>query len=156
MSMVIYVALFFTFMTFATVLAANMNYTSLAYKGKVINAENFQKLQYNILNSAKNSITIDKINGNIIFSNNDEYVYDSNKKAVFKNDVKIISDVTNFEIVSIDKLTNVPNSFLTVDDNEYVNLDMSKDYICINVTLQKYGVETTSQIFVTVGDENIG
>ena len=49
MSMVLYVALFFSFMTFATVVATNMNYTSLAYKGKVINAESFQKLQYNIL-----------------------------------------------------------------------------------------------------------
>ena len=155
MSMVIYVVLFFAFMTFATVMATNMNYTSLSYKAKVINAENFQKLQYNILNSAKESISVDNINGNIIFSNEDGYIYDSNKKCILKNGGKIVSDVNSFEIISIDKLSNIPSSFLKIEDNEYVNLDMSKDYICIKVTFKKYGVETTSQIFVTVGDENI-
>jgi len=153
-SIVIYVALFFAFMTFATVMATNMNYTSLSYKGQVINQENFQKLQYNILNSAKQSTSIDNISGNIIFSNEDEYVFDASKKQVLKNGGKIISDVTSFEIKSVDDLIGVPTSFLKKENGEYINLNTSKDYICINVTLKKYGVEENSQIFVTVGDEN--
>lgn len=154
-SIVVYVALFFAFMTFATIMATNMNYTSLSYKGKVINAENFQKLQYNMLNSAKDSTSVNNISDSIIFSNDDEYTYDLNKKAILKNGAKIISDVSAFKVITIDELNGIPDTFLTKSDNEYVNLDNSKDYICINVTLKKYGVETTSQIFVTVGDENV-
>ena len=155
MSMVIYVALFFAFMTFATIIATNMNYTSLAAKGKVVNEENLQKLQFNILNSAKNSVSIDNISSNIVFSNDDEYVYYSSKKAVLKNGTKLVTDIVSFEVVSIENLTNVPTSFFEKQNGEYVNLDSSKDYICINVSLKKYGVETNSQIFVVAGDENI-
>ena len=155
MSMVIYVALFFAFMTFATIIATNMNYTSLAAKGKVVNEENLQKLQFNILNSAKNSVSIDNISNKIIFSNDDEYVYDFSKKAVLKNGTKLVTDITSFEVVPIENLTNIPTSFFEKQNGEYVNLDSSKDYICINVSLKKYGVETNSQIFVVAGDENI-
>lgn len=155
MSMVIYVALFFAFMTFATIMATNMNYTSLSYKGKIINSENFQKLQYNMLNSAKNSISVDNISGNIIFSNNDEYIYDTTKKAVLKNGMKIITDVTEFKVIQIDELSGIPDNFFTKENNEYINLDNSKDYICVSVTLEKYGNKMTPQIIAIVGDENI-
>lgn len=155
MSIVVYVSLFFAFMTFATVMATNMNYTSLSYKGEIINAENFQKLQYNILNSAKNSTSVDSITDSIIFSNNDEYTYDLGKRAILKNGLKLISDVVSFEIISIDDITGIPDSLIVKENGEYINFDESKNYICINITLKKYGVETTSQIFVTVGDENI-
>lgn len=156
MSMVMYVVLFFAFMTFATAMATNMNYAALSQKGEIIVAENFQKLQQNILVSAKDSITVDNISGNIIFSNNDEYTYNSSKKQVLKNGSKIISDVTDFKITNLSAVAGIPESYLKQEKGEYTNIDDSKDYICISVTIKRYGVEKTSQILVTVGDENIG
>lgn len=155
MSMVMYVVLFFAFMTFATAMATNMNYSALSQKGEIIVAENFQKLQQNILVSAKDSITVDNISENIIFSNNDEYTYNSSKKQVLKNGSKIISDVTDFKIIELSGITGIPEEYLTQQKGEYTNIDNTKDYICISVTMKKYGVEKTSQILVTVGDENI-
>lgn len=155
MSMVMYVVLFFAFMTFATAMSTNMNYAALSQKGEVIVAENFQKLQQNVLKSAKDSVSVDNISGNIVFSNNDEYTYDSSKKEVLKNGSKIISDVTDFKIIELSEITSVPDSFLVVEAGEYINIDASKDYVCVSVTIKKYGVEKTSQIIVTVGDGNI-
>lgn len=152
-SIVIYVALFFAFMTFATIISTNMNYTSLSYKGQVINVENFAKLQYNMLNSAKTSISVDNIGQSFVFSNDDEYVYDSEKKEILKNDSVLVSNVVSFDIKNIDELNNVPDSFLQKQNDKYVNIDNSKQYVCINVTFEKYGVQTTSQLFVTVGDD---
>ena len=153
LSMVIYVALFFTFMTFATIIATNMNYTSLSYKGKIVNEENFQKLQYNILNSAKRSVSVDKLYNSVVFSNNDEYSYNEEKEQVLKNGGVIATNVTSFEIANIESLKDVPSSFFTKSDGKYINLDKSKDYICINITFEKYGAQTTSQIFAVVGDD---
>lgn len=155
MSMVMYVVLFFAFMTFATAMATNMNYAALSQKGEIIVAENFQKLQQNILVSAKDSVSVDNISGNIVFSNNDEYTYNSSKKQVLKNGSKIISDVTDFKIIDLSEVTGISESFATQENGEYINIDDSKDYVCISVTIKKYGVEKTSQIIVTVGDENI-
>lgn len=152
-SIVIYVALFFAFMTFATIISTNMNYTSLSYKGQVINVENFEKLQYNMLNSAKSSISVDKIGESIVFSNEDEYVYDSGEKKILKNDSVLVSNVISFDVVNIDELDNVPDSFFQKENDEYINIDNSKQYVCINITFEKYGVQTTSQLFVTVGDD---
>lgn len=152
-TMVIYVALFFAFMTFASIMSSNMNFTALSNKGKIINEEEFQKLQYNIFNSAKNSTSIDKLYNDIVFSNNDEYLYDDEKKCILLNDIPLVSNVKSFDIVSIDKLKDVPETFLSIGNGEYTKLDMSKDYVCLNITFEKYGVETTNQIFVTSGDD---
>lgn len=153
LSMVIYVALFFAFMSFATIIATNMNYTSLSYKGKVVNEENFQKLQYNVLNSAKKSVSVDKLYNSFVFSNNDLYSFDENKNQILKNGGVIASNVKSFEIVDIENLTDVPSSFFTKSDGKYINLDLSKDYVCVNITFEKYGATTTSQIFAVVGDD---
>jgi hypothetical protein len=155
LSMVIYVALFFAFMTFATVMSTNLNYSSLTYKGKVMNYENFEKLQSNMVNSAKNSTSIDNINGSIVFSNGDEYVYNSDKKAILKNGGLLVSNVSSFDIVSIDELTNVPSSFTSKESGKYVNIDELKSYVCLNVTLQKYGSTNEFQVFTVAGDDVI-
>lgn len=152
-SIVVYVALFFGFMTFATIISTNMNYTSLSYKGKILNIENFKKLEQNMINSAKSSTSVDDIGGNIVFSNNDEYEYNSDKKAILKNGGVLISNVTDFKVITVDKLNNVPEYFLRKENGEYANIDTTKDYICLEISFEKYGVQTTSQLFVTVGDE---
>ena len=152
LSMVIYVVLFFSFMTFATIIATNTNYTSLSYKGRVINAENFQKLQYNMVNSSKNSTSIDNINQKIIFSNGDEYSYDSEKKIIFKNGGKLIYNVNSFEIVDVSKLNGVSEKLIKDEDGNST-LDDKKDYICVNVNLEKYGSVEEYQLFVVAGDD---
>ena len=153
-SMVIYVTLFFAFMTFAVGVSANMNYTSLSQKGQVMNVENFQKLQYNMLNSAKSSISVDKIGNSIVFSNNDEYFFDSEKKIIFKNNTVLVSDVIGVETLELYQLSSVPSTYLQqrASDLKYVNIDDSKQYVCLNVTFEKYGIKTNSQLFITVGD----
>lgn len=145
-SMIIYVVLFFAFSAFAVGMSANMNYRTLSEKGEIINNEQLQKLQYNLLNSAKKSKNIDIISDKIVFSNNDEYTFNKNTKKVYKNGGIIVSDVESFEIIEVDKLQNVPVDFSS-------NLDSSLDNVCVEVKFSKYSKELTQQIFVTVGDE---
>lgn len=153
LSVVIYVVLFFTFMSFATIIATNMNYTSLTYKGRVLNSENFEKLQYNLINSAKASTSIENINGNIVFSNGDSYIYDAEKKVVIKNGTNLVFNVTSFELVGLDELTNVPDTFTQKENDVYINIDESKSYICLNIALEKYGSTNNFQIFTVAGDD---
>ena len=52
-SIVVYVILFFVFTSIAVAVSSNMNYETLSQKGMIINNKNIQKLQFNLLNSAK-------------------------------------------------------------------------------------------------------
>ena len=146
MSMVIYVALFFAFSAFAVGMSLNMNYRNLAQKGEVWVNEQAQKLQYNMLNSAKRSTTIDHISGRVVFSNNDEYSYDSEKKVIYKNGGILVTNVEEFKIITINDLTGIPTTFTSL------TTDRNKDYSCVSVKFKKYGQEFETQIFVTVGD----
>lgn len=145
-SIVIYVVLFFAFSAFAVGMATNMNYRTLSEKGVIINSEQLQKLQYNLVNSAKSSNSIDIITDNIIFSNDDSYTYDANKRKIYKNDGIIVSDVTSFNIINPSDLQDVPENFVD-------NLDAKIDTLCIEVTFTKYDQNLTEKIFVTVGDD---
>ena len=108
-SMIIYVVLFFVFSAFAVSLSSNINYQTLSQKGLVYSNEQLQKLQYNMLFSAKNSISIDNISGKIVFSNNDEYTYDSTNKKIYKNGGVLVSEVESFNIIDVSSLANVPD-----------------------------------------------
>lgn len=145
-SMLVYVVLFFAFSAFAVGIATNMNYRTLSQKGNMINNEQLQKLQYNLLNSAKESQFIEQIGNRIVFSNNDEYYYDEANKRVMKNEGIIATDVTAFRVVTVEEMKNVPENFVN-------NLDKNKDNIGIEVTFTKYKHELKEIIFVTVGDE---
>lgn len=144
-SMLVYVVLFFSFSAFAVGMATNMNYKSLGEKGQIVNNENLQKLQYNLVNSAKDSNTIEDISGKIVFSNNDEYKFDETEKKVYKNGGIIATDVESFKIIDITELENTPENFSD-------NIDSNIDYICVEVTFTKYSQTLTEKIFVTVGD----
>lgn len=136
-SIVIYVVLFFVFTSIAIAISSNMNYESLSEKGNIINNEGIQKLQFNMLNSAKKSDAIYNINGKIVFSNNDEYYYDNENKKILKNDTVLISNVENFNII---------------DSKEFV-ADVSQDKsIAIDITLKKYGNEKSEKMIFSVGD----
>ncbi len=134
-SVVVYVALFFVFTSIAVAISSSMNYEALNEKGNIINNKNIQKLQFNLLNSAKNSIEVFEINGKIVFSNNDEYYYDNQKKRIIKNDATLIQDVENFEIVDLDS----------------ENFDKEKS-LCVRVKLKKYGIEKEEELIFSVGD----
>ena len=144
-SMLVYVVLFFSFSAFAVGMATNMNYKSLGEKGQIVNNENLQKLQYNLVNSAKSSTTIEDISGKIVFSNNDEYKFDETAKTIYKNGGIIATDVESFKIIDIIELENTPENFSE-------NIDSNIDYICVEVTFTKYSQTLTEKIFVTVGD----
>ena len=144
-SMIIYVVLFFAFSAFAVSAGSNMNYQALNQKGVAYLNEQIQKLQYNMLFSAKDSLSIDNISGKIVFSNNDEYSYSVSDKAIYKNGGKLISDVEDFKIIDVSLLTNVPSFFL-------MNIDENVSNICIEIKLKKYGSEVSKQLFFVAGD----
>ena len=147
-SIVIYVSLFFIFTVFAIAMSTNMNYKAMDEKANIYVYEQFDKLQYNVISSAKESIFVDDIYSKIVFSNNDEYSFDKEKKVILKNDGVLVKNVENFEIISEDRLKDVSENFVS-------NKDDKMGSICLEITFKKYGKQITKQLFITVGDEEI-
>lgn len=147
-SIVIYVSLFFVFTVFAIAMSTNMNYKAMGEKANIYVYEQFDKFQYNIVTSAKNSNFVDNIYNKVVFSNNDEYSYDKDKKVVLKNGGVLVNNVEKFEIITEEKLTDISDVFSS-------NMDNNTNSICIEITFKKYGRQITKQLFVTVGDEKI-
>lgn len=145
-SIVIYVVLFFAFSVFAVSMSTNMNYKSMSEKGNIYIHEQFEKFQYNMLSSAKKSISVDEIYGKVVFSNDDEYSFDSSKKAILKNGGILIDSVEDFNIVDFDDVQDIPETFLNNEDKNASN-------ICCEITLKKYGKQITKNLVVTIGDE---
>lgn len=143
-SMVIYVALFFAFSAFAVAISTNYNYQTLNEKGSMWVNEQYDKLQYNLFSSAKKSERVSIIADKIVFSNNDEYVYDSENKRVLKNGGVIAMDVESFSIID--------NTSVVGGNTFYNNLDRDLTSVAIDITLKKYGNEKVSQIFMTAGE----
>ena len=79
-SIVVYVMLFFIFTSVAITISTNINFEALSEKGNIINNKNIQKLQFNLLNSAKSSSNVYNISGKVVFSNNDEYYFDRSEE----------------------------------------------------------------------------
>ena len=144
-SMAVYVVLFFAFSAFAIGLASSMNYSTLAEKGEIVNNESLLKLQYNLINSAKKSDTVENITNTVVFSNNDEYTYRQSEKRIYKNGGVLISDVESFRVINISELDTKPYNF---DEN----VDTNIPNICLEITFKKYNQELTEQIFIVVGD----
>lgn len=153
LSMVIYVALFFAFMSFATIMATNMDYTSLSYKGKVIGYKNFEKWQANMIVSAKQSNRIDRIQNRMVFSNGDVYEYDAEEKMIRKNDADFFPNVTGFRWIEIEELTGIPVSMKEKKEGIYGQIEDGKDYLAIEITFEKYGGTQNFQLFVVAGED---
>lgn len=147
-SMALYVVLFFVFTTFAITISSNMNYKTLSDKGDIWINEQYDKLQMNMLNSAKQSNEVNNINGRVVFSNNDEYIFDYTSNRVLKNGGIIAMDITVFEIIDVSSLDNKPNDFKSNLDNDIQN-------ISLNIELKKYGQEKKTQMFLSVGESNV-
>lgn len=137
-SMILYVVLFFIFISFAISISTNMNYKILTQKGDMYINEEYDKLQYNLFKSAKASTSISFIQGDIVFSNNDIYHYDSDKKIIYKNNAVLVDSVEIFEKKATSQLS-------ITDKSGYLNY---------NVKFNKYKQEINKDIFVSVGDVN--
>lgn len=144
-SIVIYVSLFFVFTVFAVAMSTNMNYRALDEKANIYIHEQFSKFEYNIVSSAKTSNSVDNIVGRVVFSNNDEYSFDSNKKVILKNDGVLVKSVENFRVIDTSRLENVNSETVS-------NIDNDLEYVCLEITFKKYGKQIVKQLFVTVGD----
>lgn len=138
-SIVVYVMLFFIFTSVAITISTNMNFEALSEKGNIINNKNIQKLQFNLLNSAKSSSNVYNISGKIVFSNNDEYYFDSTKREILKNDITLVKDVEKFNIISSSEFVE------NVNENKSVSVE---------VMLKKYGNEKIEKMIFSVGDKN--
>lgn len=149
-SMVLYVVLFFIFMTFAIAMSSNMNYRTLSEKGVILNNKEFEKLQYNLISSASNSSSVEKTEKYISFSNGDIYTYDSEKSTVYKNGGILVQNVSEFSpLISIENL-------IDVDSNAKNNINEYEEYVCLNVKFTRYNQETFKQIFISVrGDDKL-
>lgn len=145
-SIIIYVSLFFVFTVFAVAMSTNMNYKAMEEKANIYIYEQFDKLQYNMISSAKVSSFADEIYNKIVFSNNDEYTFDGDKKAILKNGGVLIKNVESFNVITAENLNEVSTSFSS-------NIDNSVNSICLEITFKKYGKEITKQLFVTLGDD---
>lgn len=145
-SIVVYVSLFFVFTVFAIAMSTNMNYKAMEEKANIYIYEQFNKLQYNIVTSSQNSTSVDNIYNKIVFSNNDEYSYDSDKKVILKNNGTLVKNVGNFRIIDVAELTDVPDIYIS-------NIDDKLSSLCLEVTFKKYGKEITKQLLITAGDE---
>lgn len=145
-SIVIYVSLFFVFTVFAVAMSTNMNFRALDEKADIYIHEQFCKLEYNMVASAKSSNSVDNIAGNFVFSNNDEYKFDNEKKVILKNDGVLVKSVENFRVIDTSRLENVNSETVS-------NINNDLEYVCVEITFKKYGKQIVKQLFVTVGDE---
>ena len=66
-------------------------------------------------------------------------------KVILKNGGVLVKSVENFRVIDTNKLDNVGNIALS-------NIDDKVDYVCLEITLKKYGKQIVKQFFVTVGD----
>ncbi len=96
-SLVLYVVLFFAITTFLSIVYTNMNETLFNNRGMALNYTMLNKLEYNITDSALQSVDIVEDNNTITFSNGDKYYYDSAKKLIILNNGVLCTSVSKFE-----------------------------------------------------------
>ncbi|MEG1141171.1 MAG: hypothetical protein RSE41_01730 [Clostridia bacterium] len=135
-SMVIYVLLFFTFTVIAISISSNLNKNIITDKSISNMNKDYLKLYTNILSSAKNSNSFDFIDNTVSFSNNDIYTFKD--KCIYKNNEKIISNVTSMSLGTINNLDNINKDKLLV----------------LDITLNKNKKDFKDQVIVCVGVNN--
>ena len=96
-SLVLYVVLFFAITTFLSMVYSNMNDTLFNNRGMALNYTMLNKLEYNLTDSALQSVDIVLADNTLIFSNGDKYYYDSAKKMVILNNGVLCTSVSKFE-----------------------------------------------------------
>lgn len=144
-SMIIYVVLFFAFSSFALAVSTNYNHKTLVEKGEIWVNEEASKLQINLLASARESEDVSNIAGKIVFSNDDEYRYDSDKKKIYKNDGLCISDVEEFEVISGANLSSINNGNVE-------KYDTNLSVVGVRLKITKYSISKEFEMYITAGD----
>lgn len=126
-SLVIYVVIFSIITVIMSMVYTNMNETLFQNRGRAINYTTFNKLQYNITESALKSNNVTVTNNKITYSNGDEYVYDSNKKMILLNDGILCTAVNNFT-ASLTEKNGIKQVNISVLFNKYLN-ELNKNII---------------------------
>lgn len=120
-SLVIYLILFSTLTIVVSLIYTNMNDTLFLNRGRAINDVAFNKLQYNITNSALSSNNIEITSSNVIkYSNGDIYEYDEEAEIILLNGGILCSNVSAFS-TSIHDNDGVKMLNLNVSFNKYLN-----------------------------------
>lgn len=111
-SIIIYVILFFIFTVAVTIISSNFNAKLFVDRGLSIDINSFNKLQYNLLMSGKDSNLVYIIDGEIsdgqltkgelVFSNNDSYIYDSTAGVIRKNGGILVSNIISYSAIITD------------------------------------------------------
>lgn len=143
-SIVIYVTIFFTLSVFVISMSTNMNTKALSEKGEIIINEDIQKVQYNLMKSAKQSDRVDIIEDKIVFSNNDEYFFDNEEKILYKNSGILSKNIQSFSMGTVNEINGIDNNLLN-------NLDSNIKNITFKVEAKKYDRAKSSVIFLTLG-----
>ncbi len=143
-SLVLYVMLFFTFTVFATAISTNLNHRVLSEKGRVIVNEEYMKVYTNLVDSAKESSSVDIIEDKIVFSNGDLYEYNAQNKRILKNSGNLVQNTESFAIINLETILGPLNNIEDIDIIKCFSL---------NVSFKKYNEIISRNIVVTVGDE---
>ncbi|MEG2348300.1 MAG: hypothetical protein RSB67_01455 [Clostridia bacterium] len=146
-SIVLYVVLFFLFTTFAVAMSANMNYKIMTEKGNIYINEQRDKLQVNLLSSAKSSQWVETTADKITFSNNDIYTYDSTKKTIFKNGGVLVKSVEEC------KFDILPSNLTSINAETLAKIDSASKSFATKIKFLKYKEEKSCEFFFALGDE---
>lgn len=129
-SLVIYMMLFTVVTVFVSAVSSNMNERLFTDRGEAINYTNLNKLQYNIENSSLESKDVVVTKRSISFSNGDNYEYDEEAKAIYKNNGVLCSNVESFSAI-IESSTNAKKIILDVSFNRYLNILEKQIVTCV-------------------------
>ena len=111
-SLVVYIVLFSSLTLFLSATYTDLNERLFLSRGSAINYTTFNKLQYNLINSAKesNSVTIE--GPYLAFSNGDKYAYDDVAKHITLADGVLC---TNVDSVSVELIPGVGCTKVTLN-----------------------------------------
>jgi len=129
-SIMLYISMFFVFLSVVMVTQANINRTNRTNLGTIKNIEDYTKLETAFLQSAKQSIQVQNINGVLAFSNGDTYRYEN--KIIYFNDGIFITNVEEYIINEIGKSSD------------------GAVFFDVSVTTLNYDVSVTRQIIYTL------
>ena len=126
-SLVIYVVVFSIITVLVSMVYTSMNETLFLNRGKAINYTALNKLQYNITESALASSDITVSTNKIVYSNADEYIYDSDNNIILLNGGILCTAVSSFE-ATVTEQNGIKQLKLQVSFNKYMS-ELSKSII---------------------------
>lgn len=127
-SLSIYVVLLSTMITLALLVSNNINDRMFDERGMVINITNADKLQYNLLNSAKESNKLSVYRDKLVFGNGDIYLCDRTAKVIYKNGAVLVDNLDKFTITPSNTTSGTKYVKLSITLNKYLN-ELQRDII---------------------------